>query len=60
MDLDDKVTAVRDALEAKFGDRTTWEIAEGIINVYSQPIPADGPDAMQDQYLATVTVTVTP
>jgi hypothetical protein len=58
--MNDKIAIVRDALEAQNGSQTTWEIAEGIINVYSQPVPAEGPDGMEDQYLCTVTVTVTP
>lgn len=56
--MDDQITQVRDALEAR--GLHTWELAEGIINVYSEPVPFDGPDDMQDKYLYTVTVTRTP
>ena len=55
MDTDDPIGQVRDALEAK--GLHTWEVAEGTINVYSERVPFDGPDGMQDQYLFTVTVT---
>ncbi len=58
MDTDNDIARVRDALEAK--GLHTWELTEGIINVYSAPVPFDGPDGMDDQYLFTVTVTATP
>jgi hypothetical protein len=60
MDIDGLIGQVRDGLEREFGDRTTWELSEGIINVYSKPVPAEGPAAMEGDYLVTVTVTRTP
>jgi hypothetical protein len=60
MGMDGIIGQVRDGLEKEFGDRRTWELSEGVINIYTKPVPADGPDGMEDDYLATVTVTRTP
>ena len=57
MDTDEPIGKTRVALE-KAGLHT-WEIGEGIINVYSKPVSPDGL-ADDEAYLFTVTVTVTP
>ncbi len=55
--MDDEIAQVRDALEA--AGLYTWELIEGIVNVYSGPV-TDEPDPARDDYLFTVTVTKTP
>lgn len=58
--LDGLIGQVRDGIEREFGDRRTWGIGGGIINIYSKPVPTSGPDGMEQHYLCTVTVTRTP
>lgn len=56
-ELENAIVRTRDALEAT--GLHTWEIAEGIVNVYTEPV-TDEPDPARTDYLFTVTVTVTP
>ncbi len=55
MDLDDKITAVRDALEN--AGMHTWEIAPGIINIFTEKVESEKEGESHTNYMCTVTVT---
>ncbi len=53
--MGDQIQTLRDKLDA--AGLHTWEVGDGIINVYSAPTSFDGPD--ESTYLYTLTLSGT-